>query len=99
MNRFERSWSLFKSSLMVIVRNKQLLVFPIFITAATVAIFLFFFAPAALWPTGFSYTSGEHWHALMDKYFRPYGSARHPHVSLSPFAWVYAAVVYFVSMF
>jgi hypothetical protein len=99
MNRLERSWSLFKSSLMVIVRNKQLLVFPIFITAATVAIFLFFFAPAALWPTGFSYTSGEHWHALADKYFRSYGSQRNPHFSLSPIAYAYGALVYLASMF
>lgn len=98
MNRFERSWSLFKSSLMVVVRNKELLIFPIFISAATAVIFLFFFAPAALWPTGFSYFSGEHWHALADKYFRSYGSERHPHYSLSPVAGVYSAFLYFVSM-
>jgi hypothetical protein len=99
MNRFERSWSLFKSSLLVIIRNKQLLVFPIFISAATAVIILFFFAPAALWPTGHSYLSGEHWHALADKYFRSNGSQQHPHFSLSPIACVYVAFLYFVSMF
>jgi hypothetical protein len=99
MNRFERSWSLFKSSLLVIVRNKQLLVFPIFISMATAVIFLFFFAPAALWPTGFSYFSAEHWHALADRYFRSSGSQHNPHFSLSPIAGVYVAFLYFVSMF
>jgi hypothetical protein len=84
---------------MVVVRNKELLIFPIFISAATAVIFLFFFAPAALWPTGFSYLSGDHWHALADKYFRSYGTERNPHFSLSPIAGVYVAFLYFVSMF
>ena len=99
MNRFERSWSLFKSSLNVILRNKELLIFPIFISAATLVIFLFFFAPAVLWPTGFSYFSAEHWHALADKYFRSFGTEKNPHFSLSPFAGAYIAFLYFVSMF
>ena len=99
MNRFERSWSLFRNSLMVILRNKELLIFPIVISAATAVIFLFFFAPAALWPTGFSYFSADHWHALADKYFRSGGSARNPQFSLSPIAGVYLAFLYFVSMF
>jgi hypothetical protein len=98
MNRFERSWSLFKSSLMVIVRNKELLIFPIFITAAIAVIFLFFFAPAALWPTGFSYFSAEHWHALADKYFRQDAARSHDQISLSPFAISYTVFLYFVSM-
>jgi len=84
---------------MVVVRNKELLIFPIFISAATAVIFLFFFAPAALWPTGFSYTSAEHWHALADKYFRSSGSERNPHFTLSPIAGVYAAFLYLISMF
>src|SRR3954447_16946111 len=99
MNRFERSWSLFRSSLMVILRNKELLIFPIFISAATAVIFLFFFAPAALWPTGFSYFSAEHWHALMDKYFRVSGSSHSSQIHLSPFAITYVVFLYLVSMF
>jgi len=99
MNRFERSWSLFKSSLFVVVRNKELLIFPIFISMATAVIFLFFFAPAALWPTGFSYFSAEHWHALADKYFRSYGTEKNPHFTLSPIAGAYAAFLYLISMF
>jgi len=83
---------------MVIVRNKELLIFPIFISAATLVIFLFFFAPAALWPTGFSYFSADHWHALADKYFHFSGTGKHEHISLSPIAGVYVAFLYFVSM-
>ena len=64
MNRFERSWVLFRSSLMVIFRNKELLIFPIFITIASTVILLFFLAPAALWPTGHSYLAAEHWKTL-----------------------------------
>jgi hypothetical protein len=84
---------------MVIFRNKELLIFPIFISAATAVIFLFFFAPAVLLPTGFSYFSAEHWHALGDKYFHASGTGRNAHFSLSPLAGVYVAFLYFVSMF
>jgi len=99
MNKFERSWHLFKSSLMVIIRNKELLIFPIVISLATVVIFLFFFAPAVLWPTGFSYFSADHWRALSDMYFRASGHGHHQQFMLSPIAWVYVAFLYFVSMF
>jgi len=99
MNRFERSWSLFKSSLLVIVRNKELLIFPIFISAATAVIFLFFFAPAVLLPTGHSYLSAEHWQALGDKFFRKTGAMGAHQFSFSPIAGAYVAFLYFVSMF
>ncbi|HWC61625.1 MAG TPA: DUF6159 family protein [Verrucomicrobiae bacterium] len=99
MNRFERSWTLFKSSLNVIIRNKELLIFPIVTTIATVVIFLFFFAPAALYPTGHSYVSAEHWQALAGKYFRATGSGHHEHFTLTPIAGAYCAFLYLVSMF
>lgn len=100
MNRFERSWLSFKSSLLVIVRNKQLLIFPIFVTAATAVILLFFLAPAVLLPTGHSYLSAEHWHALADKFFtRNPGAVGRHQFSFSPVAVAYLAFVYFVSMF
>ncbi|HXT12886.1 MAG TPA: DUF6159 family protein [Candidatus Angelobacter sp.] len=99
MNRFERSWLLFRSSLRVIVRNKELLIFPIFISAATVVIFLFFFAPALLWPTGYSVLSAEHWHALGGTFLsRTSGVGAHP-FGPTPFAIAYCVVVYFASMF
>jgi hypothetical protein len=99
MNRFERSWALFKSSLLVIVRNKELLIFPIVITAATAVIFLFFFAPAALWPTGHSYFSLEHWKTLGNTFFHKTGGHGAYQFAPSPIAAVYLAFVYFVSMF
>ena len=99
MNRFERSWLLFRSSLMVIVRNKQLLVFPIFISLATAVIVLFFFAPAALWPTGHSYFSSEHWSALFDRYFTKTGSNGPHDLTASPVAIAYFVFLYMVSMF
>ena len=42
--RFQRSWLLFKSSVSIIARNKQLLVFPVVIFILTSAIILFFLA-------------------------------------------------------
>src|SRR6185312_5248901 len=99
MNKFERSWMLFKSSLNVILRNKELLIFPIVTSIATVVIFLFFFAPAALWPTGHSYFSPEHWRALGHIYFQPAQVRGHDGYGPTPIAAVYAAFLYFVSMF
>ena len=99
MNRFERSWSLFKSSLLVIIRNKRLLVFPVFITAATTVIILFFFAPAVLWPTGHSYLSAEHWQALGQKFFTRTSGAGPHQFTYSPLAIAYLVMVYFLSMF
>jgi hypothetical protein len=98
MNRFERSWMLFKSSLMVIVRNKELLIFPIFISAATAVILLFFLAPAALWPTGHSYFSWEHWQSLGHTFFTKSGSGPNQ-ISFSPAAVAYLVFLYLVSMF
>jgi len=84
---------------MVIVRNKELLIFPIVISAASVVIFLFFFAPAALLPTGYSYLSIEHWLALGDKFFSISGASGSHQFHLSPAAAAYVAMVYLVSMF
>ena len=99
MNRFERSWSLFRSSLAVILRNKELLIFPVITSIASVVVFLFFFAPAVLWPTGHSYLTAEHWHALADKYFTKTGQPGPHEFSLSPVAIAYSGLLYFVSMF
>lgn len=99
MNRFERSWSLFKTSLMVIIRNKELLIFPIFISAATAVILLFFFAPALLWPTGYSFFTAEHWKALGQTYFVNAGTSHGQHFFFSPIAAAYLAFLYLISMF
>jgi len=99
MNKFERSWRLFKSSLNVILKNKELLIFPIVTSIAMVVILLFFFAPAALWPTGHSYFSAEHWRALGHIYFQPAQVRGHDGYGPTPIAAVYAVFLYFVSMF
>src|SRR6266498_4420217 len=69
MNKFQRSWLLLKSSLSIISRNKQLLVFPIVIFSLTVVIVLFFLAPAVFRPTGYFYTQPEHWQAIRHSLF------------------------------
>jgi hypothetical protein len=64
MDKFQRSWQLFKSSLMVMQQNKKLLAFPILITVFTLFITLLFLVPVAFQPTGHSYGSSEHWSAV-----------------------------------
>jgi hypothetical protein len=99
MNKFERSWSLFRSSLQVIFRNKELLIFPIFISICSVVILLFFLAPAALWPTGHSPLSGDHWQALFHVFFQKTNAAGGHQITYSPVAIAYVVFLYFVSMF
>src|SRR5262245_39779264 len=99
MNKLERSWSLFKSSVTVIGQNKRLLIFPIVTFLFTIIIALFFLAPAVLWPTGHSYTSAEHWKTL-GNYFMPTEShGSHGQVKLPPAVIAYTALLYLVSMF
>lgn len=99
MNKFERSWLLFRSSLQVIIRNKELLIFPIFISICSAVILLFFLAPAALWPTGYSYLSGNHWRALFNVFFEKTNGAGAHQITYSPVAIAYLAFLYLVSMF
>jgi len=99
MNKFQRSWLLLKSSLSVIGRNKQLLVFPIVIFICTVAIVGFFLAPPILRPTGYSYTSAEHWKAIYHSLFTESGGGGRTRIVLTPGAMVYFGLVYFVAMF
>ncbi len=101
MGKFERSWLLFKSSISVIARNKQLLLFPVVISVLSVVIMLFFVAPAALWPTGHSYASLEHWQTIGSTFFSvSNGIGTHgSRITYSPAALAYLAFLYFVSMF
>jgi hypothetical protein len=100
MNRFERSWLLFRSSLSVIARNKELLIFPIFITIATAVIMLFFLVPVAVWPTGHPVLSAEHWKALGHAFFAKTSNMNGGHqYTYSPIGIAYVVFLYFVSMF
>jgi hypothetical protein len=115
MNKFQRSWQLFKSSLTVMRRDKQLLLFPILTTACTMLAALLFLFPVAFQPTGHSYASAEHWQAVGNSMFSA-SNAEDPgpgkvEVSYNrqgrqygikqvrPLAAAYFLVVYFVSMF
>ncbi|MGZ5546189.1 MAG: hypothetical protein ACXWIU_16100, partial [Limisphaerales bacterium] len=71
MNKFQRSWQLFRSSLRVMQQHKKLLVFPIIISILMLGIALFFFGAFALQPTGHSYTSVAHWKAVLDTVYVP----------------------------
>ena len=102
MSKFRRSWLLFKSSLSIIARNKQLLVFPILIFTLTCVIVLFFFAPIVLQPTGHSYLQAEHWQAIGHSLFtHSEGAAgsQGSEIGFTPLAIAYLAFLYFVSMF
>lgn len=100
MNKFTRSWLLFKSSLSMMNQDKQLLIFPIITFFFTLFIALFFLVPVTLRPTGYPYVSAQHWQAISHSLFVPTTDASgRATETLSPFALAYLAVVYFVSMF
>src|SRR5438270_13780494 len=75
MSKFQRSWILFKSSVLIISRNKKLLLFPVLTLALTGLILLFFLAPVALQKTGHGYTHLEHWKAVGQTIFFESSSA------------------------
>jgi len=100
MNKFKRSWLLFKTSLLIMAKNKQLLVFPVVVFAFTMLIVLFFLVPVTLRPTGYSYFSGQHWQAIRHSLFVPTTDVNgRASETLSPAAMVYFVLMYFVSMF
>jgi hypothetical protein len=99
MNKLERSWLLLKSSLSIIARNKQLLVFPIVIFTCTTAIVLFFLAPPVLRPTGSPYASAEHWKTIYHSLFTETGAAGRANVTFTPAAMAYLGFLYFIAMF
>src|SRR5262249_10287770 len=101
MGRFQRSWTLFMTSLSVIFENKELIAFPVVISMLMVIIVLFFLAPVALMPTGHSVMTAEHWQAVASAIFVETGAsaANHPPVTLSPGAMAYVVLLYMVSMF
>ena len=64
MDKFQRSWELFKSSLTVMTTNRTLLVFPVLTAVLSVVLILLFLAPVAFQNTGYGYGSSEHWQAV-----------------------------------
>ena len=100
---------MFKSSLAVMRKDKQLLLFPVLTTACTVLIGLLFLFPIAFQPTGYGYESAAHWKAVGSTLYYTDGAnyANHDYRhsgqvavrSVKPLALVYFAVTYFASMF
>src|ERR1700674_4206173 len=74
MNKFQRSWQLFKTSLVVMRHDKRLLLFPIITTACTVVITVLFLVPIAFQRTGYSYASAEHWTTVGNSIYGTSGS-------------------------
>lgn len=115
MNTFQRSWELFKTSLRVMQRDKQLLLFPVITTVCTMAITLLFLVPVAFQPTGRNYTSADHWNAVGQRIYKSNDNQpitvekdgtgvqtqtyRSQRQGLQPLAVGYFAFLYFVSMF
>ena len=64
LTKLSTTWMLFKQSVSVVNHHRKLLLFPILTGVMTVGIFFFFAAPVVLQPTGYSYTSGDHWKAV-----------------------------------
>lgn len=75
MNRFQRSWELLKSSLAVMQRDRQLLLFPILTFISTAALVVLFLLPVAFQRTGYRYRSVEHWQAVGNTVFAPGSTA------------------------
>ena len=115
MNRFQRSWELFKSSMAVMGREKKLLLFPILTTMCTLFIVMLFVAPVALQPTGYAYTSSQHWETVGERIFKQAPQATTTVTQdaeslqitgrqasggdFRPLALGYFALIYFASMF
>ena len=110
MNKIKRSSKLLKAAFAVLFREKKLLLFPLMASVLTVAVALFFVAPIALQPTGYSYASGKHWaavyHACVLETQPEVQADPVKHTPYHPAVWhaswwvaPLSAVVYFVSMF
>ena len=107
MDKFRRSWELFKSSLYVMQQHKKLLVFPIVTAALTIIITMLFIVPVAFQPTGYSYNSGKHWGKVVNTIYdaSSLDTHRNHHTrnelisGVKPLGLAYFATMYFASMF
>jgi len=101
MSKFDRSWQLFKASLKVMTRHRTLLVFPLIVSGATLAIVLLFLAPIGAQPTGQSYLSFGHWNSALTGFFgsgNPGRDARSGGNGGGTLALIYFAGFYFMTM-
>jgi hypothetical protein len=88
---------LFKCALLVIGRNRKLLLFPVLISLLMCVIGLSFIAPIALWHTGYAYTDAAHWKAVADRWF--IWDAGGKHAAVNHAGYVLLAALYLLSTF
>lgn len=103
MGEFRRSWELFKCSVQVIRTNRKLLLFPVVVMLLTCVIAAFFLLPAAMWETGHSVISLEHWKALSGHFLVMENSLPESNAPddfmLKPQGYALLAGIYLISMF
>jgi hypothetical protein len=102
MSRFDRSWQLLKASLKVMTQHRTLLVFPLIVSGAILAIVFLFLGPIGAQSTGHSWMSFSHWHSAAGDFFG--GSGRRVRGGWGngngggTLALIYFAVFYFMAM-
>lgn len=73
--KFKQSWALFKASIIITLRHRKLLWFPVLTAILTAFIGVFFLLPIALpivlHDTGYHLNQTQHWVALKDHYLPP----------------------------
>jgi hypothetical protein len=111
MNKIKRSLRLLKTAFAVMLREKKLLLFPFVATGLALVVAAFFLTSIALYPTGHSIFSTEHWGALVARVGDCFNVKpdQHGHYGMQggqmqmlashPAAAAFFAVAYFVSMF
>jgi hypothetical protein len=106
IDRFKNGWRLFLNSIDVMMKNKSLLLFPVATAALTIIMAVLFVTPIALQPTGHSYSEKAHWATVGNRLFvvgppTEYDLARgrKNSVSITPQAYAYGVLFYFLSMF
>lgn len=102
LERFERSWQLFRSALAVLRQRPKLLAFPIVIAGCTAGMLLFFLAPLLLRPTGFGYLDPAHWQAVVHSIVQGSGepdAETGGQFTLTRLGLGYLAALYLASMF
>jgi len=99
-SKFDRSWKLFRASLGVVRSNRKLLLFPALAAAFSIVIVLFFAAPVLLVPTGFAWTSDQHWKAILLRIGTPTTNWQGKEtLAFHDTTYGYLAIVYLASMF
>src|SRR5207248_11187993 len=99
-DKLNRSWQLFKRSVLVIRENPKLLIFPIVIGLLTLAIALFFLAPVGLMFAAPHLLGGTKIQGLVNSFgFLRFHQGTNIRVYLQPLGTAILAGIYLVNMF